>query len=121
MRESLPRQSDSFNLGRSNSHAMPPDQLRKLTVAYPGNQNNLLNQLDMIPNDSKYSFLETDTIHNLSDNVSSQMPKQTLAFVELKSPSVQLGLERLGRLLQIKGMQLDQVEKVVLQGQYKPE
>lgn len=40
-------------------------------------------------------------------------------FVEFSHPSVQLAFQRLGRLLQIKGVKLDQIETVVLKGQYK--
>ena len=52
----------------------------------------------------------------------SEYPKgsiKELKFVELEDPSVQLGFERLGRLLQIKNKKLDDIEELILGGRYK--
>ena len=50
---------DDFEKSRSQSevHKLSP---RKLTVA-PRGDNNILHQLDAIPNESKYSYLDTET------------------------------------------------------------
>lgn len=40
-------------------------------------------------------------------------------FVELNDYSVQKGFERLGRLLQIKRIPLDQIEIEIIQGNYR--
>jgi hypothetical protein len=113
-RETRMGTADELEKSRSQSEVQRLSP-RKLTVAQPRQDNNILNQLDAIPNESKYSFLETETVHNMSD-VASAAPKQLKKFVEQSDPAVQLGMERLGRLLQVKGVPLDQVEQVVLQG-----
>lgn len=52
----------------------------------------------------------------------SEYPKgsiKELKFVELDNPAVQLGFERLGRLLQIKNKTLDSIEEVILADKFK--
>ena len=42
-----------------------------------------------------------------------------LKLVELSHPAVQLGFERLGRLLQLKRKPLDSIEDEILEGKYR--
>ena len=110
--------ADEFEKSRSQSEIYNISP-RKLTIMQPRQPNNILNQLDAIPNESKYSFLETETVQNMSV-IDSNAPKQWMKFIEEDDPSVRIGMERLGRLLQIKGCKLDQLDKVLLEDKFKP-
>lgn len=61
LRETRLGTGDELDKSRSQSevHKLSP---RKLTVMQPRQDHNLLNQLDAIPNESKYSFLDTETV-----------------------------------------------------------
>ena len=88
---------------------------RKLTVVEGRVENPLLQQIEQIPSESKIA----DDFDSLQADEGPRGSIKVLRFVEIDHPAVKLGFKRLGRLLQIKRLQLDQIEGVLLEGKFK--
>lgn len=98
----------------SSSEVMPARD-RKLTVVEGRVEHQLLQQIDQIPSESKLA----DDFDSLQADEGPRGSIKVLRFIEIDHPSVQLGFKRLGRLLQICRLQLDQIESVLLEGKFK--
>ena len=71
-----------------------------------GPENQIINQLDAIPSESRIS----DSVRGSEKQTVPRGSFEQLDFIEIDNPAVVLGFKRLGRILQIKRLQLDQIE-----------
>jgi hypothetical protein len=72
--------------------------------------------MDKQMNNINQSVCETEGPQSDARNETIRMVK----FVEANDPAVKLGLERIGRLMQILRLPLDQVETALIQGKMRP-
>lgn len=73
----------------------------------------ILNHLDNVPDVSEKES------SNSGDGLKKKRGVREVKFVDYNDMSVQLGFERLGRLLQFLKKPLDQMESVVLEGKFR--